>query len=190
MRGRYRLQILQQAADQFVVVDESGYNLDRTPRYARAPAGHRAVDHTPRNTPTNTTLIAALTTHGMTAPMLVTGSADHHVIDAYVAHVLAPTLRPGQIVVLDKLRAHTRARLEPVLATRGCTLWFLPAYSPDLTPIELACATMKQAVRHAAARTHTALEAAIVHALASVTAADADGFFAHCGYAVTPQRLN
>jgi transposase len=190
VRCAYRLQLLQQAAETFVIVDESGYNLDMTPTYGRAPAGVRVYEQPPRNTPPNTTLIAALSTSGIQAPLLVEGSANHLTIEAYVEHVLAPTLRPGQIVVLDNLSAHKRARLEGLLAAKQCKRWFLPAYSPDLAPIELACAKIKLAVRRAAARTKEALEAAIAQALASVTPADARAFFAHCGYLLASPMLN
>ncbi len=182
LRCGFRLRILQHAASRFVIVDESGYNLNLTPLYARAPHGERAYAQGDRNTPTTTTLIAALTTTDMRAPMLLSGATDHHVVEASVEQVLAPTVQEGQVIVLDNLSAHKRARLEPVLAERGCQLWFLPAYSPDLAPIELACAKIKQAVRRAAARTGTALEAAIADALELITANDAQGFFAHCGY--------
>ncbi len=189
LRCTYRLRILQHAAEAFVVVDETGYNLDMTPRYGRAPAGVRVSEQTPRNTPPNTTLIAALSTAGMQAPMLFEGGADHLAIEAYVEHVLAPTLQKGQIVVFDNLSAHKRARLEPLLAHKQCDVWFLPAYSPDLTPIELAFAKIKQAVRRAAARTKEALEAAIAEALATITSADARAFFDHCGYLVSSPML-
>src|SRR5262245_6467605 len=107
-----------------------------------------------------------------------------------VEHVLAPTLRPGQVVVLDNLSAHKRADLEPLLARYGCQVWFLPPYSPDLSPIELAFATIKQAVRRAAARTGEALEAAIAQALSLITESDAQGFFAHCGFLTDLPKLN
>jgi len=79
--------------------------------------------------------------------MLLEGATDHHVVEAYVKDVLIPTLRPGQVVVLDNLSAHKRAKIEPLLRAVGCDLWFLPPYSPDLAPIELAFAKIKQAVR-------------------------------------------
>ncbi len=126
----------------------------------------------------------------MQAPLLFEGSADHLAIEAYVEQVLAPTLREGQIVLFDNASAHKRARLEPLLAQKQCKLWFLPAYSPDLTPIELAFAKTKQAVRRAAARTKKALQVAIAEALASITSADARGFFDHCGYLVSSPMLN
>jgi transposase len=185
-RCGFRLQMLQHAAARFVIVDESGYNLNLTPLYARAPRGERAHAKLPRNVPANTTVIAALSTTGMGATMLVSGATDHHVVEAYVEHVLGPTLRSGQVVVLDNLSAHKRAALEPLLARYGCEVWFLPPYSPDLSPIELAFAKIKQAVRRAAARTRETLEAAIGQALTSVTASDAQAFFAHCGFLTDP----
>jgi transposase len=142
-----------------VIIDESGYNLNLAPRYARAPRGARAHVKVPRNVPANTTVIAALTSSGMSATMLLEGAADHHVVEAYI---------------------------EQLLAAVGCQLWFLPPYSPDLAPIELAFAKIKQAVRRAAARTSDALEAAIAHALTTITANDAQGFFAHCGFLTDP----
>lgn len=174
------------AAARFVIVDESGYNLNLTPRYARAPRGARAHAKLPRNVPTNTTVIAALSTTGMGATMLVSGATDYHVVEAYVEHVLGPTLRPGQVVVRDNLSAYKRADLEPLVARYGCQVWCLPPYSPDLSPIELAFAKLKQAVRRAAARTSEALEAAIGQALTLITASDAQAFFAHCGFLTDP----
>jgi transposase len=169
-----------------VIIDESGYNLNLAPRYARAPRGTRAHAKVPRNVPANTTVIAALTSSGMSATMLVEGATDHHVVEAYIKQLLVPTLRPGQVVVLDNLSAHKRADIEPMLAAIGCQLWFLPPYSPDLAPIELAFAKIKQAVRRAAARTSDALQTAIAHALTTITANDAQGFFAHCGFLTDP----
>src|SRR5881392_3115612 len=97
---------VEHAASQFVIVDQSGYNLNLTPRYARAPHGQRAQAKVPRNVPANTTVIAALTTSGMSAAMLVEGPTDHHVVEAYIEQLLVPTLRPGQVLVLDNLGAH------------------------------------------------------------------------------------
>lgn len=171
-----------------MIVDERGYTLNLTPRYARAPRGARAHAKLPRNVPANTTVIAALTSSGMGATMLVEGATDHHVVEAYIEQVLVPTLHPGQVVVLDNLSAHKRAEIEPLLAAVGCELWFLPPYSPDLAPIELAFAKIKQAVRRTAARTSEALEAAIAHALTLITASDAQGFFAHCGFLTEPHN--
>jgi hypothetical protein len=90
----------------------------------RIDPGQRVSEQTPRNTPPNTTLIAALSTAGMQAPLLFEGGADHLAIQASVKHVLTPTLQKGQIVVFDNLSAHKPARLEPLLAHKQCDVWF------------------------------------------------------------------
>ena len=168
------------------MIDEFGSNLDLTRSFARAPRGVRAVCALPRNTPLNTTTIAALTLHGMGAAMMVAGGVTRVTIEVYLEQVLGPTLRPGQIVVLDNLSAHCGGRVREIIEARGCELWYLPAYSPDFSPIELAFAKVKAALRRAAARTHTALEDAIANALALISPADAQAFFAHCGYRAKP----
>jgi transposase len=165
-----------------VIVDESGTNLNLTPRYARAPRGQRANGQVPRNTPPNTTLIAALTTSGMGPAMTLSGATDTAAFEIYVTHVLAPSLRPGQIVVMDNLSAHKNRRVRELITARGCELWYLPSYSPDLSPIEEAFSKLKALLRRAKARTHEALEHAIALALDQITAADARGYFTHCGY--------
>ena len=167
-----------------MVIDECGSNLDLTPRYARAPRGTRAIDTTPRNTPVNTTLIAAMTTAGMGPAMLVDGATDTAVFLAYCEQVLVPSLTPGQIVVLDNLSAHKDRRVRAVIEAAGCALWYLPTYSPDLSPIELAFSKVKATVRRAKARTTAALEAAIGTALDAITPRDARHYFAHCGYGI------
>ena len=171
-----------QDASDLVIVDEVGSNIDLTRRYARAPAGERAVGSIPRNTPTNLTLIASMQLSGMGPSMLLSGGTDTAAFEAYIAEVLAPSLRPGQIVIVDNLSAHTAPRIADVLAKRGCMLWFLPPYSPDLSPIELAFAKIKSILRSIGARTREALEQAIAEALAQISAADAASFFRHCGY--------
>lgn len=186
-RQQWRDRIKQHRADEFVVLDECGSNLNMTPRYARAPKGQRAHGQVPRNTPPNTTVLAALTTHGMGPAMVLTGATDTAAFLVYIEHVLVPTLRAGQIVVLDNLRAHHHSGVRELVEAAGCTLWYVPAYSPDLSPIEEAFAKLKQRLRHAAARTHEALIDAIAAALDHITAADAQGFFQHCGYHVTPE---
>lgn len=181
-RQAFRTRIVQRPADAFVIVDETGSNLTLTPRYARAPRGKRAIGRVPRNTPPNTTLIAAMTTAGMGAAMVLDGATDTAAFLVYVEHYLVPTLRPGQIVVLDNLSAHHHTRVGELVERAGCAVWYLPAYSPDLSPIEEAFAKLKTLLRRAAARTKAALLDAITNALAHITATDAHGFFTHCGY--------
>jgi transposase len=181
--------VLQQAtleATDLVVLDEFGSNIDMYPTYAYAPIGQRALATAPRNTPLNTTTIAAMTPQGMGAAMVVKGGVDQATFAAYLEQVLAPTLRPGQVVLADNLSAHKSERAQEIIAGCGCTLLYLPAYSPDYSPIELAFSKIKSELRRAAARTCEALEAAIAKALAQITAAEAAAFFRHCGYRFLP----
>jgi transposase len=176
------VRIADQAAADFVVIDETGLNLDMTPRYGRAPQGQPAVERVPRNTPITTTLIGSCSLAGMGPSMLLSGGVDAAAFEAYLEQVLGPSLCEGQIVLLDKLSVHTSARVAAIVAERGCRVWYLPTYSPDLSPIELAFAKFKARVRQAAARTREALSQAVADAWAKITPADLRGFFAHCGY--------
>jgi transposase len=165
-----------------VVIDECGSNLNLTRRYARAPRGQRAYGYVPRNTPPNTTLIASLTVDGIGPSLIVPGATDRWAFETYVEQILAPALRPGQIVVLDNLSVHHGSRIAELITARQCELWFLPSYSPDYSPIEPAFAKLKAAWRKAAARTPAALEDTIATSLPTITAADARAFFTDCGY--------
>ena len=181
-RQAFRERLAERPAAAFVIVDESGTNVNLTPLYARAPRGERAYGAVPRNTPRNTTLIAALSLTGMGPAMTLEGATDTAAFVAYLEQVLAPALRPGQVVVLDNLSAHKSERVRTLIEARGAELWYLPAYSPDLSPIEHAFSKLKALLRRAAARTREALEAAIAEGLDQITATDARGWFAHCGY--------
>jgi len=111
------------------------------------------------------------------------------VVAAYAEQFLAPILRQGQVVILDNLSAHKDERVRRAVEAAGGRLLFLPAYSPDFNPIELAFAKLKAALRRASARTADALVSAIGAALAAITPADASGFFAHCGYPLAEDQL-
>jgi transposase len=169
-------------ARRVVFVDESGTQTTMTPRYSRAPRGQRAVGAAPRNHGKNTTLIAALSADGMGAAMTLEGAADADAFVAYLTHFLAPTLAPGQIVVMDNLSVHKDERVAPLIAGAKCRLVYLPAYSPDFTPIEQAFSKLKTFLRRAEARSRERLEEAITAALATITATDAAGWFTACGY--------
>ena len=121
-----------------IFVDESGLNLALTRLYARAPRGVRAVGSVPQNYGQNLTVLAALDRNGMRAALLVPGATDGSVFRVFVEQILAPTLRAGQVVVLDNLSAHQDERVREVLAARGCQRLYLPPYSPDRNPIEPA----------------------------------------------------
>ena len=169
-------------ASRVVVVDECGSNIALTPVYALAPKGERAHGSVPRNRGKNTTLLAALSLAGVGACMLIEGAVNARTFEAYVEHILAPSLSPGQLVVLDNLSVHKGARVRQLIEARGCELLFLPAYSPDYSPIEETFSKLKAFLRRVGARTHEALQEAIAQALETVTALDALGWFTHCGY--------
>ena len=157
-----------------------------TRRRARAARGQRARGAVPRNRGPVTTLLAGVSLAGMSPAMTVEGGTDTAVFATYLEHFLLPALAPGTVIVVDNVGAHQPDRIRALVAAAGCRLVFLPAYSPDLTPVEEAFGKLKTLIRAAAARTREALDAAIAVALAAVTAADAAGWFAHAGYP-TPQ---
>jgi transposase len=165
-------------------IDETSTHTAMTRRRARAPRGQRAVGRTPRNHGPNVTLLAALTPQGVGPALAIPGAVDGAVFAAYALRVLAPTLRPGQVVVLDNLSAHKSADARTAVEAVGCRLLFLPAYSPDFNPIEFAFAKVKQRLRAAAERTPDGLVAATASAIDAVTAADARAFYAHCGFSL------
>jgi transposase len=181
-RAAWRREIEPLDAWQYVFVDEASTTVNMARRYARAPGKHRAYGYVPRNYGTRTTLIASLTPSGMGPAMTLPGAADTEAIVAYVEQVLCPALRPGQIVFLDNVNTHKDPRVRALIEAQGCSLWWLPRYSPDCTPIELAFAKIKTLLRTAMARTPEALEAAIAEALEAITASDAQGWFKHCGH--------
>lgn len=169
-------------ATKLVVIDECGTHIGLTPLYARAPKGKRAYGKVPRNRGKNLTLIAALSWAGIGESMLIEGSANAVAFEQYIEQILAPCLTAGQMVLMDNLAAHKSARVEEVIQARGCQLLFLPSYSPDFSPIEETFSKLKTFLRRAGARTREALQEAIVQALQTVTAQDAQGWFQHGGY--------
>ena len=144
-----------------VFVDETGARTDLTRRYGRAPKGERVREAVPHGHWKVLTILGALTTQGVQASRTVEAATDADVFLTFVEHVLAPTLRPGQVVVVDNLSAHKQRKVRRLLAARRCRLWYLPAYSPDLTPIEFAWSKLKAFLRGAKARLRPALEEAV-----------------------------
>jgi transposase len=173
-----------------VFVDESGFHTSMTRLRARAPKGERAYGKVPRKRGRNQTLIASITLEGaMGESVSIEGATDAELFEAYVEGFLAPSLRAGQVVVLDGLGAHRTQRVRDLIEGRGADLVFLPPYSPDLNPIEEAFSKIKQLVRKAGARTRHALDEAMGEALRAVTPEDSAGRFAHCGYRAQDQPL-
>jgi transposase len=148
----------------------------------RAPRGERLVASCPHGHWRTTTMISAMRWDGSTACMTVDGATDTEVFQAYVRAVLCPTLQPGDIVVMDNLAPHKNEATGALITATGASVRFLPAYSPDLNPIEMMWSKVKASLRAAEARTHPDLLAAIGQALRRVTAQDAVNWFAACGY--------
>ena len=172
-----------------VFVDEMGTNTSLSPIYAYSPRGQRACCSVPRNRGKNTTLLSCMSVEGMGASLAVEGATNREAFKAYVERVLAPELRPGQVVVMDNLTAHKGERVREPIEGRGCKLLYLPPYSPDFNPIEEAFAKIKAVLRKAEARTREALVEAMGKAISAVSAQDARGFFEHCGYRPPVQLL-
>ena len=165
-----------------VFVDECGTHTSMTRRRARAVRGVRARGAVPRNRGPVTTLLAGLSLTGMSPAMTVEGGTTAAVFATFLERVLIPALRPGQLVVVDNVGAHKPEQMHRLVEAAGCELLFLPAYSPDLSPVEEAFSKIKTRVKAAGARTRTALDRAIATALDAVTPADAAGWFTHAGY--------
>jgi transposase len=172
----------------FVWVDETGSDLGMTRPYSRAPRGQRAYGDVPGRRGKNRTLITALTVDGFGPGLLLDEAIDRVTFDAYIIHRLAPTLKPDQIVVVDNLQVHYSDLATAAIEARGAQLWYLPTYSPDLTPIEEAFSKVKTALRTSAPRTVEAHSTAVWAALRTITPQDAAGWIAHAGYGPRRRR--
>jgi transposase len=192
LRAAWRTLVASEAgidAKRLVFVDEMGTNTSLAPLYGWSRRGLRAHLKTPRNWGKNVTLLASITQEGMGPCLAVEGATTKVTFETYLEHVLAPTLRPGQVVVMDNLSAHKGGRVKEIVERRGCELLYLPPYSPDFNPIEQAFSKVKALVRRAEARTRAALIEALGQALSAVTARDTRGFFDYCGYRTLGQLL-
>ena len=178
----------------FVFLDESGFDTRLTQRnpsdlrgtHARALHGQRAHGTAPGGHWRRLTLIGALSLDGLCAAMTVTGATSTAVFLAFVTQVLIPALqrtRPNAVVVMDNLAAHKAAVVRRAFDQAGISYRYLPAYSPDMNPIEQAWSKLKTNLRAKAVRTRNALERAIPDALATITPSNAQGWFRHAGYA-------
>jgi transposase len=167
-----------------IFLDESGAKTNLTRLYGRALKGQRVHAKTPHGHWQTTTMIGSIRLDGSTACMTIEGATDAEVFQAYVREVLCPTLRPGDVVIMDNLSPHKSERTRALITQAGAQVLFLPAYSPDLNPIENMWSKVKNYLRSAEARTQSALLETIAAALRSVTRQDAMNWFAHCGYSV------
>jgi transposase len=128
------------------------------------------------------TVISSLTFQGLGESLIFDGAANAELFERYIEQILTPSLHPGQIVIMDNLSIHKGLKVRKAIEARGCQLLFLPAYSPDFSPIEEAFSKMKTVLRQKGARTREALQEALAYALTTVSATDALGWFSHCGY--------
>lgn len=165
-----------------IFLDEFALHLAMTRTHARAPVGQRATVTEPFTRGLHLSVISALGWHGVCAPMTIEGAVDSEVFTRYVAQLLVPCLRPGHVVVLDNVPFHSAPQARALIEATGATIVHLPAYSPDLNPIEECIAKLKGALRSFKARTKRKLTNALAKALALVTEDDIRGWFTHCGY--------
>jgi transposase len=169
-------------AARWVFLDESGVTTDLIRRYGRSPRGQRLIDHAPFGHWQTHTILAALRVEGLTAPAVFDGPLDNPSFLAYVQQVLVPTLRPGDIVVLDNLIIHKQGPVRVAIEAVGATVRFLPPYSPDFNPIELAFAKLKAFFRAARPRSFDQVCQLLATALGLFTADECAHYATHCGY--------
>ena len=165
-----------------IFLDESGAKTNLTRLCGRALKGQRVHANTPHGHWQTTTMISSIRLDGTTACMALEGTTDTESFRAYVRQVLLPTLRPGDLVIMDNLSPHKSDPTLALITNAGAQVLFLPAYSPDLNPIEKMWSKIKSLLRTAEARTPADLITAIGQALAKVTSQDALGWFVSCGY--------
>jgi transposase len=165
-----------------VFIDETGASTKMARLHGRAPCGERLRAAIPHGHWKTTTFVGALRLTGMTAPMVLDGPMTGECFLAYTEQVLVPSLRPGDVVILDNLPAHKGTAVRDAVEAAGATLRFLPPYSPDFNPIENAFAKLKTLLRKAAARTVDHLSRVIGDSLDAFTPAECANYFAAAGY--------
>ena len=173
--------------EKMVFIDEAGSNLAMTRLRGRALAGEQVSTKVPRNRGLNTTMIGALCLKGMRAIMTIECGTSTGVFSAFLLQVLIPVLNPGDVLFLDNAGAHKAQRIQAILRKFNIRALFLPPYSPEYNPIELAWSKIKERLRTAGARTRVKLRQAIGEAVDAVSSQDADGWFGHCGYPMQGQ---
>lgn len=168
----------------FLFLDESGAKTNMTRLYGRAPCGARVHDSVPSGRWETTTMIAAIGINGPQAPFVLEGPLDGVAFAVWSEKVLAPTLKPGDIVIMDNLSVHKNRAARAAIEARGAEIWDLPPYSPDLNPIEKMWSKVKAWLRKEKARDPEALCRAIGAALSQVSQSDVRNWFASCGYSL------
>jgi transposase len=169
-------------AKRLVFIDETAVTTKMVRLYGRAPVGERLVAKVPHGHWKTLTLVAALRVDGVTAPYVIDGAMDGPAFIAYVEQVLAPTLRKGDIVFMDNLRTHKVVGVREAIEAAGASVRYLPAYSPDLNPIETVYSKLKSGLRKGAARTVDALTKMIGSSIKAIAPTECAGYFRHAGY--------
>lgn len=171
--------------DRLVFIDETWVKTNMTRPRGRSPRGTRVVAAVPHGHWKTTTFLAGLRTSGLTAPLVVDGAINGEIFQAYLEQHLVPTLRPGDIVIMDNLSSHKRTGVREAIESAGARLIFLPPYSPDFNPIENAFSKFKWLVKSSAQRTVTALWHTCGKLLEQFTESECRNYFRHCGYRYT-----
>src|SRR6185437_11054017 len=180
-RAEYLAELADVRPDQLVFSDESGVTTSLTRLYGRCVGGARIGEATPGGRWQVLTLLGALSLRGVQAMMTIPAPTDGEIFRTFLDQVLAPTLRPGDVLVVDNLSAHKVAGVRQIVEKRGARVLYLPPYSPDLNPIDPAWSKLKTLLRAAKARTEEALQHAITDLLPQITPADAAGWFRRSG---------
>ncbi len=168
-------------AEQVVFLDETSPHTSMARPRGRAPRGVRVIGRVPRNHGPNVRCRAVLTPDGITAPLVIEGAIDGTVFPPWLREWLLPALRPGTTIVRDTLRVHRSPDVRKIITAADCHLRVLPAYSPDVTPIELAFSTLTTHLRAGGSRTYDTLVAAIGDGMNQISASDATAWYEHCG---------
>jgi len=169
-------------SNRLVFLDESGAKTNMTRLYGRSFRGMRCHDSAPNGHWETVTVLSSIRLDGSTESVVFDGAVDRKMFDEYIKVFLAPCLRPGDIVIADNLSAHKSQKARDIIKMQQAEFIFLPAYSPDLNPIEKMWSKVKQTLRGIQARTHEDLFEGIGKALGFVSASDAQGWFKSCGY--------
>jgi transposase len=186
-RRQWRAWLPLHDAGQYVYLDECGVTTDLLRRYGRSPRGTRLHDHTPCGHWQTHTVIAALRPDAITAPAVFDGPIENASFLAYVEQVLGPTLRPGDVVVLDNLAVHKQPEVRAAIERAGARLRFLPPYSPDFNPIEQVFAKLKAFLRAVRPRTFDQVCELVAIALTFFTPIECQNYVRHCGYRLAVQ---
>jgi transposase len=171
--------------EKMIFLDESGLHLGMTRFYGRSFSNERVKDSTPFNKGTRVTMIAAIGISEVKSALYGSWHLDGDIFTTFIKNCLLPVLEPGQLVIMDNLKAHKIPHIKELVESTGAKLVYLPPYSPDMTPIELCWSKIKNYIRKQKARSLKALGKAIREAFKTITSYDLEGWFEHCGYSVT-----